>query len=42
MICGHTHRSVFPNSGEAPYYNTGSGVHPRCITGIEIADGALA
>lgn len=42
MICGHTHRSVLPNSGEAPYYNTGSGVHPRCITGIEIADGALA
>jgi hypothetical protein len=27
---------VFPTSA---YYNTGSCVHPRCITGIEIAPG---
>jgi len=36
IICGHTHRSVFPDEGKAPYFNTGSCVHPRCITGIEI------
>ncbi len=36
VICGHTHRSMFPDEGEPPYFNTGSCVHPRCITGIEI------
>ena len=36
IICGHTHRSVLPRPGETPYFNTGSAVHPRCITGIEI------
>jgi UDP-2,3-diacylglucosamine pyrophosphatase LpxH len=36
LICGHTHRSQFPDPGSAPYFNTGSCVHPRCITGIEI------
>ncbi|MBN1260703.1 MAG: serine/threonine protein phosphatase, partial [Anaerolineae bacterium] len=41
IICGHTHRSVFPDAGEPPYYNIGSGVHPRCITGIEINDGQI-
>lgn len=41
MIAGHTHRSVFPRLGEPLYFNTGSCVHPRCITGIEIADGAI-
>ena len=35
-ICGHTHRSVFPREGDPPYFNTGSCVHPRCITGLEI------
>ncbi len=39
IICGHTHRPAFPNPGEVPYFNTGSGVHPRCITGIEITEG---
>ncbi|MGC9400342.1 MAG: serine/threonine protein phosphatase [Anaerolineae bacterium] len=41
VICGHTHRSVFPDKDEAPYYNTGSGVHPRCITGLEIVEGKI-
>ncbi|MCK9365524.1 MAG: hypothetical protein M0P74_18230, partial [Syntrophales bacterium] len=27
-------------SSDRAYYNTGSCVHPRCITGIEIAPGA--
>ena len=40
-ICGHTHRSVFPRVGDSPYFNTGSCVHPRCITGIEIENGKI-
>lgn len=41
-ICGHTHRSWFPKAGEeSPYFNTGSCVHPRCITGIEIQNGQI-
>ncbi len=40
LITGHTHRSRI--SGELPaYLNTGSCVHPRCITAIEIADGEI-
>jgi predicted phosphodiesterase len=42
LICGHTHRSWFPYPGEIPYFNTGSCVHPRFITGIEIQDGTIA
>lgn len=35
LITGHTHRPIL--STESPfYYNTGSCVHPRCITCIEI------
>jgi UDP-2,3-diacylglucosamine pyrophosphatase LpxH len=41
LICGHTHRSWFPDPGQVPYFNTGSCVHPRCITGIEIAGGEI-
>lgn len=40
-ICGHTHQSYFPEPGEAPYFNLGSCVHPRCITGIEIDAGQI-
>ncbi|PQJ21681.1 metallophosphoesterase [Tenacibaculum sp. SG-28] len=36
LIAGHTHRPRFPTKTEAPYFNDGSCVHPRCITGIEI------
>ena len=41
LIAGHTHRPMFPEVGEPLYFNDGSSVHPRCITGIEIADGKI-
>lgn len=41
VIAGHTHRPVFPEAGEIPYFNDGSCVHPRSITGIEIANGNI-
>lgn len=36
VIAGHTHRPRFPEPNELPYFNDGSCVHPRAITGIEI------
>lgn len=42
IITGHTHRSVFPKPGEILYFNDGSCVHPRCITGIEIMNGSIS
>jgi UDP-2,3-diacylglucosamine pyrophosphatase LpxH len=41
LIAGHTHRPMFPEIGEAPYFNDGSCVHPRCITAIEISGGSI-
>ncbi|MDP4160895.1 MAG: metallophosphoesterase [Bacillota bacterium] len=41
IIAGHTHRPMFPEVGEPLYFNDGSSVHPRCITGIEIVDGNI-
>lgn len=41
IIAGHTHRPVFPELGEPLYFNDGSCVHPRCITGIEITEGNI-
>lgn len=41
LIAGHTHRPMFPEVGRPLYFNDGSCVHPRSITGIEIADGAI-
>lgn len=41
LIAGHNHRPMFAELGEPPYFNDGSCVHPRCITGIEIADGSI-
>jgi UDP-2,3-diacylglucosamine pyrophosphatase LpxH len=38
IIAGHTHRPRFPNPDDLPYFNDGSCVHPRSITGIEIVD----
>ncbi|MFD0965141.1 serine/threonine protein phosphatase [Pseudofulvibacter geojedonensis] len=35
-IVGHTHRPRFPEPKEIPFFNDGSCVHPRSITGIEI------
>jgi len=42
LICGHTHRPVFPKVGESLYFNDGSCIHPRCITGIEIQSGTIS
>jgi len=42
IICGHTHRPVFPKPCESLYFNDGSCVHPRCITGIEICEGKIS
>ncbi|AUC16360.1 serine/threonine protein phosphatase [Tenacibaculum sp. SZ-18] len=36
IITGHTHRPRFPQPDEVPFFNDGSCVHPRCITGLEI------
>ena len=40
LITGHTHRPVMPED-TASYYNTGSCVHPSCITCIEVERGRL-
>jgi len=42
MIAGHTHQPRFPKKGKAPYFNTGSCIHPRWITCIEIVRGKIA
>jgi UDP-2,3-diacylglucosamine pyrophosphatase LpxH len=42
LITGHTHRPIFPKPGETLYFNDGSCVHPRCITGIEIMNGSIS
>lgn len=43
-IIGHTHRPHFPypQSNSINYFNDGSCVHPRNITGIEIVEGTIA
>ena len=41
LICGHTHRPAIPDESAPPYFNTGSCVHPRCISGIEIQNGEI-
>jgi len=41
-IIGHTHRPRFPEPGEIPFFNDGSCVHPRSITGLEIEHGAIS
>lgn len=43
-VTGHTHRPRFPRPSENTqhYFNDGSCVHPRSITGIEIVDGTIA
>jgi len=42
IIVGHTHRPRFPDKDSKYYFNTGCCVHPRCITGLEITDGAIS
>jgi hypothetical protein len=41
LIAGHTHRSRLSDNSNDPYFNTGSSVHPRCITGLEIENGKI-
>ncbi|HLF82177.1 MAG TPA: metallophosphoesterase [Anaerolineales bacterium] len=41
IICGHTHRQAFPQNGGPAYFNTGSGIVPGVITGLELRNGAL-
>lgn len=41
MITGHSHRPSFPKQGDPLYFNDGSCVHPRAITGIEIQKGTI-
>ena len=41
LIAGHTHRPVFPEIGNPPYFNDGCCVQPHYITGIEIVDGTI-
>ena len=41
-IVGHTHRPRFPEPGNIPFFNDGSCVHPRSITGIEIENNAIS
>ena len=38
LIAGHTHSYSF---ADPPYFNIGSCVYPRCITGIEIENGQI-
>lgn len=42
LIVGHTHRPKFPGDGEEPYFNTGSCIFPRNITGIEIQNDTIS
>ncbi len=41
-IAGHTHRPRFPEPGQIPFFNDGSCVHPRSITGLEIENGQIS
>ncbi|KJD33804.1 serine/threonine protein phosphatase [Tamlana nanhaiensis] len=41
-IVGHTHRPRFPEPGDIAFFNDGSCVHPRSITGIEIENGEIS
>lgn len=42
LIAGHTHRPVFSQPEEGLYFNSGSCVHPRCITCIEIENNEIS
>lgn len=41
VIAGHTHRPVFPKTGESLYFNDGSCIHPNGVTCIEIEKGTI-
>ena len=38
VIIGHTHRPIFPKKGQVSYFNSGSCIHPKGISGIEISE----
>ncbi len=42
LIAGHTHRPYYSKPGEGLYFNDGSCVHPRSITGVEIQNNTIA
>ncbi len=42
LIIGHTHRPKFSQPDQASYFNSGSCVRPRNITGLEIQEGKIA
>lgn len=42
LITGHTHRPALDEKGQIPLLNTGSCVHPRCITAIELEGRAFS
>lgn len=41
VVIGHTHRPRFPGKNEIPFFNDGSCVHPRSITGLEIENNKI-
>ena len=41
IVAGHTHKPRFPKVNSIPFFNAGSAVHPRSITGIEIDSGKI-
>jgi predicted phosphodiesterase len=41
LIVGHTHRPKFATNPKIPYFNTGSCIFPRNITGLEIENGKI-
>ncbi|WP_426432293.1 serine/threonine protein phosphatase [Winogradskyella sp. HB-48] len=41
-IVGHTHRPRYPEPGHIAFFNDGSCVHPRSITGLEIENGNIS
>lgn len=41
LIAGHNHRPMYSQINKIPYFNDGSCVHPRCITGIELSEGNI-
>lgn len=42
VITGHTHKAVFPKSGDCLYFNDGCCIHPNGITAIEIENGYIS
>lgn len=41
LVAGHTHRPVFPERTGDNYFNTGSSIHTRYITALELTEGFI-